>query len=210
MGVQADMDPDAPGIGIDMAPALNNTEFQLYFVNDPPGWRDDILGWSMFDPGMADDTLPSAFWDLSEWEGWGISFHNEHFVPSQENLQAQLVMNIGWTDPDWYHPDLYVQGPLLTFEPCGMGLLEMDFSDVQAWGTMADGSAVAGDWVSIDGDYRLAYVSTLGVKIGSDVYPGDPALVKVCLDRKIPAPGAIVLGGIGVCLVGWLRRRRTL
>ena len=48
-----------------------------------------------------------------------------------------------------------------------------------------------------------ALFGSVGVPSGGDLASSGSIIA-------IPAPGAVLLGSIGVCLVGWLRRRRTL
>ncbi|UCE98834.1 MAG: PEP-CTERM sorting domain-containing protein [Planctomycetota bacterium] len=54
------------------------------------------------------------------------------------------------------------------------------------------------------------YTTELALQSTGEPYMQGGARAEFSSVQPIPAPGAILLGGIGVGLVGWLRRRRTL
>jgi hypothetical protein len=80
---------------------------------------------------------------------------------------------------------------------------EVGYQDIGALSPQAQAfiaAAQASGWTTIGGVRVLnLFAGTTGKEIYQDM-----------LTMTVPVPGGMLLGAIGACLIGWLRRRRTL
>ncbi|MBC8469253.1 MAG: hypothetical protein H8D56_07255 [Planctomycetes bacterium] len=161
----------------------------------------------------SDARLSFADSDLITWDGAGINpqYITVNFakvdpgyipyikwVTSEGNIGGKEYLSHPFTPGIWY--DI-----LLDYDPATGNLYTLMKERDTATLLLEDTLLVTGTFTS--GIDRLA-MST----IGDDYAPGATGISYIdnITVSQIPAPGAILLGSIGVGIVSWLRRRRTL
>lgn len=170
-------------IGSYVPPTVTNLEEAQLLASFPHGQVGSI---TITGINGTPDPGPGIFNATSDF--FPVSSFNNHFPLGHDDVADYMTFSIGdFNNSQVGMYDYNADTNSITFNPNTTGEVKEYLVEISGY-----------DWVHFD---------LYGNVIGSDYWEINPGSHDLTF---VPAPGAVFLGGIGVCLVGWLRRRGTL